>query len=59
MQIGIDYSEVISEPEEPKSIGNSSTLPQDMKDLEKKCSDQPLGDKELCWPPIAGYGACP
>lgn len=35
MQIGIDYSEVISEPEEPKSIGNSSTLPQDMKDLEK------------------------
>lgn len=32
---GIDYSEVISEPEEPKSIGNSSTLPQDMKDLEK------------------------
>lgn len=32
---GIDYSEVISEPEEPKSIGNSSTLPQDMKDLDK------------------------
>ena len=29
------YSEVISEPEEPKSIGNSSTLPQDMKELEK------------------------
>ena len=35
MQIGIDYSEVISEPEEPKSIGNSSTLPQDMKNLDK------------------------
>lgn len=35
MLIGIDYAEVISEPEEPKSIGNSSTLPQDMKDLEK------------------------
>lgn len=32
---GIDHSEVISMPEEPKSIGNSSTLPQDMKDLEK------------------------
>ncbi|MCI9246743.1 MAG: DNA polymerase IV [Clostridia bacterium] len=32
---GIDHSEVISEPEEPKSIGNSSTLPQDMKELEK------------------------
>ena len=35
MLIVIDYAEVISEPEEPKSIGNSSTLPQDMKDLEK------------------------
>ena len=35
MLIGIDYAVVISEPEEPKSIGNSSTLPQDMKDLEK------------------------
>lgn len=32
---GIDYQEVISEPEEPKSIGNSATLPIDMKDIEK------------------------
>lgn len=32
---GIDYSDVISEPEEPKSIGNSATLPKDMNDIEK------------------------
>ncbi len=32
---GIDNSEVISEPEEPKSIGNSATLPTDEKDIEK------------------------
>lgn len=32
---GIDDSEVISEPEEPKSIGNSVTLPKDTDRIEK------------------------
>lgn len=32
---GIDDSEVISEPEEPKSIGNSITLPKDTDKIEK------------------------
>lgn len=32
---GIDEQEVISEPEEPKSIGNSATLPKDIKNIEK------------------------
>lgn len=32
---GIDNSEVISEPEEPKSIGNSVTLPKDTDKIEK------------------------
>lgn len=31
MLIGIDNSEVIFEPEEPKSIGNSVTLPRDIR----------------------------
>ncbi len=31
MLIGIDNSEVIFEPEKPKSIGNSVTLPRDIK----------------------------
>ncbi len=32
---GIDNSEVVSEPEEPKSIGNSATLPKDVSNIEK------------------------
>ena len=32
---GIDFSEVISEPETPKCIGNSVTLPKDLSDLFK------------------------
>lgn len=32
---GIDNSDVISEPEEPKSIGNSATLPKDINNIEK------------------------
>lgn len=32
---GIDLSEVNSEPEEPKCIGNSATLPKDLSNIEK------------------------
>ena len=32
---GIDLSEVNSEPEEPKCIGNSATLPKDLNNIEK------------------------
>lgn len=35
MQIGIDNSEVVSIRERPKSIGNSVTLPYDIRDIEK------------------------
>ena len=32
---GIDYAEVLYEPEAPKGIGNSITLPEDIKDMNK------------------------
>ena len=35
MQIGIDNSEVIYKPERPKSIGNSVTLPRDLRTKEE------------------------
>ena len=35
MQTGIDNSEVIFEPERPKSVGNSVTLPRDLRTKEE------------------------
>ncbi len=35
MQIGIDNSEVIFEPDRPKSIGNSVTLPRNLRTKEE------------------------